>query len=121
MNVTMKLHDRDCKLVEVDLPGRYEVCPRCEGRGSIVNPSVDGNGLDANAFAEDPDFKEAYFSGVYDIHCPECHGQKVVAVADIPRCTFSQKRLLVSERYWQLDEIAYRNEIKRELWACGGG
>ena len=61
---------------------KYAVCPRCEGRGSHVNPAVDGNGLTAEDFDElGDDFREGYFSGVYDVECSECHGQRVV-----PQC-----------------------------------
>jgi hypothetical protein len=121
MNITMKLHDlkQDFDLVEVELPGKYEVCPRCEGRGSIVNPSVDGNGISPEQFAEDPDFEEAYFSGVYDIHCPECEGKRVVAVPDVKACTYAQKRLLVSERRWNRADAEYWAEVRAEQRALG--
>lgn len=121
MQVIMKLHDIkvDFDEVEVTLPGKYEVCPRCEGRGSIVNPSVDGNGISPEQFAEDPDFEEAYFAGVYDIKCPECHGQRVVAVPDVRSCTYAQKRLLVSERLWQRADAEYRAEVRAEQRMMG--
>lgn len=38
---------------ELELPGHYEVCPRCEGKGKHVNPAIDGNGLSAEDFAEE--------------------------------------------------------------------
>jgi len=60
----------------------FETCGRCEGRGRYVNPSIDGHGLSAEDFAEDPDFADAYFSGVYDITCNECQGRRVVPVPD---------------------------------------
>lgn len=53
------------------------VCERCEGRGTITNPNIDGNGISQEEFDEDPDFREAYFSGIYDIGCPECNGLRV--------------------------------------------
>lgn len=71
---------------EVELPAKYVVCPRCEGCGSHVNPSIDGNGLTREDFDEDPDFKESYFRGDYDVTCYECKGQRVVAVVDPKRC-----------------------------------
>lgn len=67
----------------VQLPGKMEVCPRCEGKGSHVNPAVDGNGLTREDFDEDPDFAEDYFGGVFDICCEECKGMRVVCVPDI--------------------------------------
>ena len=61
-----------------ELPAVFEVCPRCSGKGTIVNPSVDGNGLTAMDFEDDPDFRRDYFSGVYDIRCPSCNGERVI-------------------------------------------
>ena len=65
-----------------ELPSKYEVCPRCHGKGSHVNPNVDGHGLTWEDFDQDPDFKEAYFSGVYDVACYECKGKRVIEVPD---------------------------------------
>lgn len=62
---------------------KREVCPRCDGTGTIVNPAIDGNGLSAEDFAEDPDFKEQYLSGFYDVRCPDCDGRNVVEVIDL--------------------------------------
>lgn len=59
----------------------FAVCPTCEGRGSHVNPSIDSQGLSAEDFDEDPDFREDYFSGAYDVPCAECRGNRVV-----PQC-----------------------------------
>lgn len=67
---------------ELELPARFEVCPRCAGEGSHVNPSIDGNGLSAEDFADDPDFAEDYMSGVYDVICEQCSGSRVIAVVD---------------------------------------
>jgi hypothetical protein len=58
------------------------VCPRCRGNGKIVNPNVDGHGITQEEFDEDPDFKDNYFSGVYDITCPQCKGRNVVDELD---------------------------------------
>jgi hypothetical protein len=61
---------------------KYEVCSTCEGRGKHVNPSIDSNGISAEDFDEDPDFRESYFSGVYDVTCYGCKGQRVVLDVD---------------------------------------
>jgi hypothetical protein len=63
-------------------PTKLDVCPVCQGRGSYVNPAIDGNGLGADDFAEDPDFEESYHAGVYDITCVNCGGHKVVDAVD---------------------------------------
>lgn len=58
--------------------GQWIVCPVCCGEGTTVNPEIDSNGLTAEDFAEDPDFADSYFSGVYDITCRACDGNRVV-------------------------------------------
>lgn len=67
---------------KVTLPAKFEVCGTCNGRGKHVNRNIDGNGLTAEDFAEDPDFEEAYFRGDYDVPCEECNGARVVPVVD---------------------------------------
>jgi hypothetical protein len=67
---------------EVEAKVHFEVCPTCEGRGKYVNPNVDREGLTADDFSEDPDFAENYHSGLYDVGCVHCQGQRVVPVAD---------------------------------------
>ena len=66
----------------VQVPVKNEVCECCEGEGTITNPSVDCDGYTVEDFRGDPDFEEAYFNGQFDIKCPECGGEKVVAVVD---------------------------------------
>ena len=83
---------------EIILPGRFVVCTRCRGEGAHVNPSIDGNGISPQEFAEDTDFAESYFAGDYDVPCETCRGARVVAVPDLTRWTFAQKRLLVRDR-----------------------
>lgn len=83
------------------IPAKYAVCDNCEGKGTQVNPNVDGNGLTQEDFDEQgPDFFDDYMSGVYDIPCLECHGMRVVLVADENRLTDEQK----SAYYQHLDE-----------------
>lgn len=79
--------------VEHELPGKYEVCPRCDGRGAHVNPAIDGNGLTSEDF-EDEDFREGYFAGRYDVTCYDCKGLRVVMTPDVARLTDAQKELL---------------------------
>lgn len=54
------------------------VCPICNGEGKTVNPNIDANGLTYEDFNEDPDFREDYMSGVYDITCAACNGMRVL-------------------------------------------
>ena len=66
----------------VEFPARCEVCSTCGGRGSHVNPDVDGHGITADEFAEDPGFQEQYSRGTYDVPCYGCGGRRVVPVID---------------------------------------
>lgn len=70
----------------VVLPSKFEVCWLCHGEGKHVNPAIDHNGVSADKFDDDPDFRDAYFSGVYDVPCNECHGKRVVKALDRKRC-----------------------------------
>jgi hypothetical protein len=72
----------DGEEVEHVIPSKYEVCPNCSGKGSHVNPNVDGHGISAEEFAEDEDFEEAYHRGDYDVRCEECDGQRVQLMPD---------------------------------------
>lgn len=62
------------------VPLEFEVCFVCNGNGSHVNPSIDAGGLTREDFDEDPDFREAYMSGLYNETCRCCNGRRVVFV-----------------------------------------
>jgi hypothetical protein len=81
---SMRQRDREFVVVdeqgdEHELPTRFEVCGRCDGKGTHVNPSVDEHGISPEEFRDDPDFEEAYFGGVYDVTCYDCRGERVGA------------------------------------------
>ena len=78
----VELYDDDDCEYEIRFPIKFEVCWGCRGKGTHVHRGIDGNGLTHADFAEDPDFAEDYFSGVYDITCEECHGQRVLPEVD---------------------------------------
>ena len=65
----------------IELPGKYEVCDRCNGTGVHDHPAF-SNGITMQEFAEDPDFAESYFKGHYDVQCSVCHGLRVILVPD---------------------------------------
>jgi len=69
---------------ETDVPCIYEVCSVCQGRGKHVNPSIDYGGLSSEDFDQDPDFRENYFSGMYDVPCVSCKGNRVTPEPDYP-------------------------------------
>lgn len=107
LTVTHTLYTEDGEDGEevIEFPARYEVCGRCGGEGKHVNPSIDGpGGLGQEDFDADPDFEEAYFSGVYDVVCHECKGQRVVKVAVLDRFTDEQKAQWAElQKQWEDD------------------
>jgi RecJ-like exonuclease len=102
-----------------NLPGKWEICPSCDGNGKHVNPAVDGHGISPEEFAEDPDFAEAYFGGVYDVRCDECGGDGKVRVVDVARCSFAAKRLLVEARRSERWAAESRAEARHEARMLG--
>ena len=56
----------------------YEVCPTCRGKGKHVNPNIDAHGIPAEEFYGNPRFEHDYKSGMYDVSCNECNGERVV-------------------------------------------
>lgn len=68
----------------IDLPHVMEVCPTCRGKGSRVNPAVDG--WSYNDEHVDEEFVSNYFSGLYDVQCDTCSGLRVIAVPDESLC-----------------------------------
>ena len=74
--------------LEHELPATFEVCPRCQGAGSHVNPAIDGHGITAeewNGPDWDEDSRAMYLSGGYDVPCHRCDGKRVVEVLDRAR------------------------------------
>lgn len=63
---------------DTEYEAHFVVCECCSGTGSCVNPSIDSHGISSDEFDEDPDFREQYFSGGFDITCPHCKGLRVV-------------------------------------------
>ena len=90
-----------------------EVCPRCCGEGTHVNPSIDGNGISADEWYNewDDESREMYLTGGYDVTCEECHGSNVVDVLDETR---TLKVIVDRWNEWIHDEWAYRAECAAE-------
>jgi hypothetical protein len=59
-----------------------------------VNPSIDAHGIGAEEMDElGDDFREDYLSGVYDVRCAECGGERVV-----PACRECDEPAIAKER-----------------------
>lgn len=79
--------------VEVRLPARHDVCPRCEGRGTHDHPAF-ANGITSSEWNGpdwDEESRERYMSGGYDVRCSTCDGKRVVLVPDDEQMSVEQK------------------------------
>lgn len=117
MTKTITWEDDDGVEWETKVPASWVVCPKCEGEGKHVNPSIDGHGLSAEDFAEDPDFAEEYLAGRYDVTCYECKGLRVVAeLADLdtPGLTAEQIAAIQYTEERERFEAEYRNQCRHE-------
>ncbi len=81
ITLTVTIWGRNADHIVV-FPAHNEVCARCRGTGTHVNPAIDGNGLSPNDPDLDEDFWETYFSGGYDVACYNCNGMRVVPQVD---------------------------------------
>jgi hypothetical protein len=73
--------------IGVEIPAKHEVCDRCEGHGTHLNPSIGEHAYTQEEFDEafdDDESRENYFKrgGIYDVTCHDCGGKRVVAVPD---------------------------------------
>jgi RecJ-like exonuclease len=77
------LYMEEGEVEDVVLSTKRVVCPRCDGRGTHTNPSIDGTGISATEWAEwTDDSREGYLTGRYDVRCETCGGRNVIEVVD---------------------------------------
>lgn len=102
--------------VELAIPAKFALCPRCHGVGSHVNPAIDGNGISPEEFREDPDFEEAYFRGDYDVACDRCAGEKVIKVIDREKATQLELKFF-DDQERELRELEAEEAAERRVGA----
>jgi hypothetical protein len=84
---------------QIDLPHTREVCDRCDGHGTHLNPSIGEHAYTPEEFNDsfDDEEREQYFKrgGIYDVTCHCCKGAKVINVLCQDECkTDDQKEAL---------------------------
>jgi len=91
------------------VPFTYAVCSCCGGSGTTERTDIDCSRL-VDSMREDGDDEglEHYFQGGYDIVCPECHGQRVEEVPELPEWAHK----LIDE--WAKDEAEDRRYAAME-------
>lgn len=108
------ISNRDCPRCggtgELALPSKFEVCSRCEGRG-VHDHDAFSNGISAEDFESDPDFRDDYLAGVYNVPCSVCGGLRVVPTVDEARC--DPKELEFYRRHVRA-EAEYRSQVEAE-------
>jgi hypothetical protein len=110
--------------VEHELPAVFAVCPRCDGHGTHLTPSIGNYAYSSEEFEEafhDDEDREAYFKrgGKYDVECERCHGKNVVPVVDRAACVRDPKLAALLAKYEDLqnEERAYQRECAAEMRA----
>ena len=105
---------------EVDVPGRNEVCPDCDGTGYVLCEGMRGHCYSQEEFAESFDDEEAadYFKrgGRYDVSCPTCKGRNVVAVPDLDCCTPEEKAQVEAWEEQEADRAREEAQDRRTRW-----
>lgn len=125
-HLTILPTDEDGDETEHDLPSKFEVCHRCEGHGTHLNPAIGEHAYTREEFEEsfDEEGREEYFrrGGIYDVTCHECKGRRVVPVVDESCLSAGQKEVFArlqkqkEERArWAAEERAERMMEARML------
>lgn len=106
LTVTLVLEDEEGVETTEELPARHEVCPDCEGHGTVLNAAIRQHAYSREEFEEefsDEEDRAAYFrrGGHYDVPCPTCGGVRVVPVVAEDRLAPAQ---VVFYAAWQARE-----------------
>lgn len=96
-----------------DIPAKWAICSRCRGEGHHGNPAFDGLSLQDETF-EDPEFREDYFKGVYDVRCETCGGSGKVLEPDRESCSIEEIRAWEQEQR-ELAEIARAERLDARM------
>ncbi len=109
MKIDYVVENDDGEEIEYSVPAKYEVCGTCQGKGTHVNPAIDGHGISSeewdNEWSEDE--QEAYMKGCYDVTCHECKGTRVVLVVDEEKANAEDLKRF-------LDKLEAEHEYERE-------
>ncbi len=110
-----RFYDDDGSEEELELPSKYEVCWRCQGKG--VHDCWEGGMTGDEMYEQGPEFLVDYLSGVYDKCCTVCDGLRVLEVVD--RGQLSPK---LRRRYDKAEEerLAYEAEVAHERQMSNG-
>lgn len=120
MTIEFKHYNDEGDEVVYSLPSKMEVCGRCEGHGTHLNPSIGEHAYTTEEFNEaffEEEDKAEYFrhGGRYDVTCEECKGKNVVPVVDEDQCIRIGLKKILALYIKQLDDdAAYERECAEE-------
>ena len=113
---TLEVYDPDVDgYVKITIPGKWAVCPVCDGNGKHVNPSIDAGGLPRD-FLEDPDFMDDYMGGAYDVTCNRCNGRTTVWDRDYDALPYDERRLV--DDHLKLEAEMRAEELAERMMGC---
>lgn len=107
-------------------PAKNEVCNRCQGFGTHLNPSIGQHAYSMEefqeSFPEDED-KEEYFrrGGIYDVQCETCKGNKVVPVVDEEALNEEERKLYAAYEKWAEESAREEAADRRTRMMEDGG
>jgi hypothetical protein len=109
---------------QVELPTRFEVCPRCEGHGTHLREGIGEHAYSREEFEEafsDEEEREQYFKrgGRYDVSCERCSGTRVVAVIDVDAHLTPGQRAAIDDVRRRNRELAELNAMERSEILAG--
>jgi hypothetical protein len=109
----------------VELPAMWDICNRCKGEGTHINPNIDGHGITGEEWYGpdwDDESREAYMSGGYDVACEAgCTAGKVL-VPDEEACKQEPLKSLLEKYKEQQDRNArYDREDRHTRYMESGG
>lgn len=111
--------------IEHSFPAKNEVCSRCEGHGSHLNPSIGSHAYTLEEFNEsfDDEGREEYFKrgGIYDVQCEECKGKNVVLVADENNFSAEDKVLYTQYQEYEEQRAQWDHEDRMTAYYESGG
>ena len=117
--------DEDGEEVTHSFPCENEVCPRCEGYGTHLTPSIGNHAYSMEEFNEsfDDEGREEYFKrgGIYDVQCEECKGNKVIEVVAEDKLTEEQKKLYEEYCEYEADMARMDAEDRQTRYYESGG
>jgi len=99
---TIDYDEKDLEGVVVDSEGRlhvpftWGVCGTCNGEGKHVNAAIDAHGISAEEWERDwdPDERDGYLNGDYDVPCVECHGRTTVPTPNLDALPPAARKLV---------------------------